>query len=56
MEQLRRELENALGSEIKNHEIEMRRTLVGFVVSLKELGFFAAARPIFFRLPSANYL
>lgn len=40
VEQLRRQLENALGSEIKNHEIEIRLTPVGFVVSLKELGFF----------------
>jgi chemotaxis protein MotB len=40
VEQLRRELENALGSEIKNHEVEMRLTPVGFVVSLKEPGFF----------------
>jgi len=42
VEQLRRDLEKALGSEIKNHEIEMRLTPVGFVVSLKELGFFSS--------------
>jgi chemotaxis protein MotB len=40
VEQLRRELKNALGDEIKNHEIEMRLTPVGFVISLQELGFF----------------
>ena len=42
VEQLRRDLEKALGSEIKNHEIEIRMTPLGFVVSLKELGFFSS--------------
>jgi chemotaxis protein MotB len=40
LEQLRRELEEALGEEIKNHEIEMRVTPEGLVVSLREIGFF----------------
>ena len=40
IEQLRRELEEALGEEIKNHEIEMRVTPEGLVVSLREIGFF----------------
>jgi len=37
---LRRELEEALGEEIKKHEIEMRLTPEGLVVSLSEVGFF----------------
>jgi len=37
---LRRELEEALGEEIKKHEIEMRVTPEGLVVSLREVGFF----------------
>jgi len=40
LEELRRELEEALGEEIKNHEIEMRVTPEGLVVSLREIGFF----------------
>jgi chemotaxis protein MotB len=51
VEQLRRELENALGSEIENHEIEIRLTPVGFVVSLKELGFFRSGEA--YLLPAA---
>jgi chemotaxis protein MotB len=38
--QLRRELEKALGAEIKKHEIQMRVTPEGLVVSLREVGFF----------------
>lgn len=37
---LRRELEQALGEEIKKHEIQMRLTPEGLVVSLSEVGFF----------------
>jgi len=37
---LRRELENALGEEIAKHEIQMRSTPEGLVVSLSEVGFF----------------
>ena len=38
--QLRRELEDALGEEIKKHEIQMRVTPEGLVVSMSEVGFF----------------
>lgn len=38
--QLRRELEAAIGEELRNHEVEMRVSPEGFVVSLRELGFF----------------
>jgi len=37
---LKRELEQALGEEIQKHEIEMRVTPEGLVVSLREVGFF----------------
>jgi chemotaxis protein MotB len=37
---LRRDLEAALGDEIKKHEIQMRVTPEGLVVSLSEVGFF----------------
>jgi chemotaxis protein MotB len=37
---LKQQLQAAMGLELKNHEIEMRVTPEGFVVSLKELGFF----------------
>ena len=40
LERLRRELEQALGQEIRNHEIQMRATPEGLVVSLREVGFF----------------
>jgi chemotaxis protein MotB len=38
--QLRKELEAAMGAELKNHEVDMRVTPEGFVISLRELGFF----------------
>jgi chemotaxis protein MotB len=38
--QLRKELEGAMGAELKNHEVDMRVTPEGFVISLRELGFF----------------
>jgi len=37
---LKKQLEEALGEEIKKHEIEMRVTPEGLVVSLREVGFF----------------
>lgn len=37
---LQRELEEVLGSEIRQHEIEMRVTPEGLVLSLREVGFF----------------
>ena len=38
--QLQKQLQSAMGTELKNHEVELRVTPVGFVISLKELGFF----------------
>jgi chemotaxis protein MotB len=38
--ELRQQLEAAIGSEIENHEVVMRVTPEGFVISLNELGFF----------------
>jgi chemotaxis protein MotB len=40
VDELRRELENALGDEIRKHEVQMRVTPEGLVVSLREVGFF----------------
>jgi len=40
MLQLRRELELAMGQELRNHEVVLQVTPEGFVISLKELGFF----------------
>src|ERR1700691_3186734 len=40
MLQLRRQLEAAMGQELKNHEVVLQITPEGFVISLKELGFF----------------
>ena len=37
---LRRQLETALGDEIRQHEVQMRVTPEGLVVSLREVGFF----------------
>jgi chemotaxis protein MotB len=37
---LKRQLEQALGEEIEKHEVEMRVTPEGLVVSLREVGFF----------------
>ena len=44
IDRLKRELEQALGSQIKRHEIEMRVTPEGLVVSLREIGFFKSGR------------
>jgi chemotaxis protein MotB len=41
---LQRELESALGEEIRQHEIEMRNTPEGLVLSLREVGFFDSGR------------
>jgi chemotaxis protein MotB len=40
IDKLKRDLEQALGEQIKKHEIEMRLTPEGLVVSLREIGFF----------------
>lgn len=40
MLELRRQLEAAIGKELENHEIVIQVTPEGFVISLKELGFF----------------
>src|SRR5579863_7134627 len=40
MQALRKQLEAALGKELKNHEIVLQVTPEGFTISLKELGFF----------------
>lgn len=37
---LRRQLAEAMGAELRNHEVELRVTPEGFVISLHELGFF----------------
>ncbi|MGA2569263.1 MAG: flagellar motor protein MotB [Terracidiphilus sp.] len=44
MLQLRRQLEAAIGKELENHEIVLQVTPEGFVISLKELGFFDSGR------------
>lgn len=38
--ELEKQLKAVMGSELKNHEVEMSVTPEGFVISLKELGFF----------------
>jgi chemotaxis protein MotB len=38
--ELRRQLEAEMGKELRNHEVVMQVTPEGFVISLKELGFF----------------
>jgi chemotaxis protein MotB len=43
-DELRRELERVLGNEIRQHEIEMRVTPEGLVLSLREVGFFDSGR------------
>ena len=40
MLQLRRQLEAVMGHELQNHEVVLQATPEGFVISLKELGFF----------------
>ena len=48
---LRKQLEGAIGEEIKNHEVDTRVTPEGFVISLKELGFFDSGQAVL--LPGA---
>jgi chemotaxis protein MotB len=38
--ELKQQLQSAMGNELKSHEIELSVTPEGFVISLKELGFF----------------
>jgi len=42
--ELRHQLEGAMGQELKNHEMGMRVTPEGFVISLNELGFFDSGK------------
>jgi chemotaxis protein MotB len=49
--ELRTQLEGAIGQEIKNHEVDTRVTPEGFVISLKELGFFDSGQAVL--LPGA---
>lgn len=44
MQLLRKQLEAALGKELKNHEVSLQVTPEGFTISLKELGFFASGQ------------
>jgi chemotaxis protein MotB len=52
MVQLRKQLEAAMGQELKNHEVDTRVTPEGFVISLKELGFFNSGQAVL--LPGAS--
>jgi chemotaxis protein MotB len=49
--ELRQQLESAIGQELKQHEVVMRVTPEGFVVSLNELGFFDSGKAVL--LPGA---
>jgi chemotaxis protein MotB len=49
--QLRQQLEAAIGPELRNHEVVMRVTPEGFVISLNELGFFNSGQAVL--LPGA---
>jgi len=51
LQELRRELEAAMGAELKNHEVDLRVTPEGFVISLRELGFFDSGQAVL--LPGA---
>ena len=44
MLELRRQLEAAMGTELQDHEIVLQVTPEGFVISLKELGFFDSGK------------
>ncbi len=48
MEDLRREIERAFGREIENREVAIQETPEGFVISLREVGFFNSgeAKPL----------
>jgi chemotaxis protein MotB len=49
--ELRQQLQTAIGQELKNHEVDTRVTPEGFVISLKELGFFNSGQAVL--LPGA---
>jgi chemotaxis protein MotB len=49
--ELRRQLQQAMGAELKSHEVELSVTPEGFVISLKELGFFNSGQAVL--LPGA---
>jgi chemotaxis protein MotB len=49
--ELRRQLQAAMSQEIQNHEVVMRVTPEGFVISLKDLGFFNSGQAVL--LPGA---
>jgi chemotaxis protein MotB len=44
--ELRQQLDAAIGKEIQNHQIVMRVTPEGFVISLKDLGFFNSGQAV----------
>jgi len=44
LNELQRQLQAALGNELKNHEVVLQITSEGFVISLKELGFFDSGK------------
>ena len=44
VQQLQQQLESTMGQEVRNHEVVMRVTAEGFVVSLNELGFFDSGK------------
>jgi chemotaxis protein MotB len=44
LEALQKQIQMAIGAELKNHEVETRVTPEGFVISLKELGFFSSGQ------------
>ncbi len=46
VDELRHQLETALGDEIRQHEIQMRVTPEGLVVSLREVGFFNSGQAV----------
>ncbi len=46
IEELRRQLEAAIGKELRDREVTMRVTPEGFVISLKELGFFNSGQAV----------
>ena len=48
---LRHQLADAMGAELRNHEVELRVTPEGFVISLQELGFFDSGQAVL--LPGA---
>lgn len=46
IEELRRQLQAAIGSEIKSGQVDMRVTPEGFVVSLRDIGFFNSGQAV----------